>query len=50
MDFPDRELTCGGKVIRKWEDGGRKLVDLQLWTENDEGKKTTPGAATVELR
>lgn len=50
MDFPDRELTCGGKVIRKWEDGGRKLVDLQLWTENDEGKKTTPGTATVELR
>jgi acyl dehydratase len=50
MDFPDRELTCGGKVVRKWEDGGRKLVDLQLWTENDEGKKTTPGTATVELR
>lgn len=50
MDFPDRELTCGGKVIRKWEDGGRKLVDLQLWAENDEGKKTTPGTATVELR
>jgi acyl dehydratase len=50
MDFPDRELTYGGKVIRKWEDGGRKLVDLQLWAENDEGKKTTPGTATVELR
>lgn len=50
MDFPDRELTCGGKVIRKWQDDGRKLVDLQLWAENDEGKKTTPGAATVELR
>ncbi len=50
MDFPDRELTCGGKVIRKWEDGGRKLVDVQLWAENDEGKKTTPGTATVELR
>ena len=50
MDFPDRELKCGGKVVRKWEDGGRKLVDLQLWTENDEGKKTTPGTATVELR
>jgi len=49
MDFPDREFTCGGKVTRKWEDGSRKLVDLQLWAENDEGKKTTPGQATVEL-
>jgi acyl dehydratase len=50
MDFPDRELTCGGKVLRKWEDGGRRFVELQIWTENDEGKKTTPGTATVELR
>jgi hypothetical protein len=50
MDFPDRELVCGGKVTRKWEDGGRKLVQLQIWTENDEGKKTTPGQALVELR
>lgn len=50
MDFPDRQITCGGKVVRKWEDGGRKLVELQLWTENDEGKKTTPGQATIELR
>jgi acyl dehydratase len=50
MDFPDREFTCGGKVVRKWEEAGRKLVELQIWTENDEGKKTTPGHATVELR
>jgi len=50
MDFPDRELVCGGKVTRKWEDNGRKLVELQIWAENDEGKKTTPGQALVELR
>jgi acyl dehydratase len=49
MDFPDREITCGGKVLRKFEQSGKRLVDLQLWTENDEGKKTTPGQATVEL-
>ena len=50
MDFPDREFTCGGKVARKWEESGRKLVELQIWTENDEGKRTTPGHAIVELR
>jgi acyl dehydratase len=50
MDFPDRELVCGGKVARKWEENGRKLVQLQIWVENDEGKKTTPGQALVELR
>lgn len=49
MDFPNRRFRCGGKVVRKWEDDGKKLVDLQLWTENDEGKKTTPGHAVVEI-
>jgi len=50
MDLPDRPLKCGGKIVRKWEDGGRRFVDLHLWVENDEGKRTTPGQATVELR
>lgn len=49
MDFPGREITCGGKVTKKWQQDGRKLVELQVWTENDEGKKTTPGHATVEF-
>jgi len=42
MDFPDRELVCRGTVTRKWEENGERLVALELWTENDEGKKTTP--------
>jgi acyl dehydratase len=50
MDFPNRTFRCGGKIARKWEEDGRKFVDLQLWTENDEGKKTTPGHAVVELK
>jgi len=41
MDFPDREMVCGGK--------GRRLVQLELWTKNDEGKVTTPGEAVVAL-
>lgn len=49
MDFPDRELVCRGKVARKWEEDGRKLVELSVWTEDDKGKKTTPGQATVEI-
>ena len=50
MDFPDRELVCRGTVTRKWEENGERLVALELWTENDEGKKTTPGEAVVALR
>ena len=50
MDFPDRELVCRGTVTRKWEEGGEKLVALDIWTESDDGKKTTPGEAIVALR
>ncbi|MDJ0788626.1 MAG: MaoC/PaaZ C-terminal domain-containing protein [Myxococcota bacterium] len=49
MDFPDREMSVGGRVKRKYEEHGAKLVELELWTTNDEGKNTTPGTAIVEL-
>ncbi|HXC51880.1 MAG TPA: MaoC/PaaZ C-terminal domain-containing protein [Candidatus Limnocylindrales bacterium] len=47
MDLPDKEFVCRGVVKKKSEDGGEKVVDLEIWAENAEGKKTTPGAATV---
>lgn len=50
MDFPDRELVCRGVVKRKWEENGERLVALEVWTESDEGKRTTPGEAVVSLR
>jgi hypothetical protein len=50
MDFPDREFVCRGAVTKKWEANGEKLVALAIWTESDDGKKTTPGEAIVALR
>ena len=47
MDLPDKEFVCGGKVVEKSEVDGEKTAKLQLWTMNDEGKKTTPGLATI---
>jgi len=47
MDFPDKEFTCKGKVDRKWEEDGQKLVELAVWTETEEGKVSTPGKAVV---
>lgn len=49
MDYPGDDIVCGGKVVRKYEDAGEKLVDLQIWTKNPQGKHTTPGTATVSL-
>ncbi len=47
MDYPNQDITCKGIVRRKYEEGGEKLVDLEIWSENPEGNKTTPGTATV---
>ncbi len=49
MDVPDKELVFTGKVVRKTEENGRKLVELQLVTTNEDGQQTTPGQATVEF-
>jgi acyl dehydratase len=49
MDLPDRPFTCKGVVKKKSADGGRKVVELDVWTENADGKKTTPGSAVVEF-
>lgn len=49
MDYPTKDILCKGVVKRKYEENGEKLVDLEVWTEDFEGKKTTPGFATVRL-
>lgn len=50
MDFPDKEFTCKGSVSRKWQEGGEKLAEITVWTENQEGQKTTPGQAIVVFK
>ena len=47
MDYPDKKITCKGIVERKWEEDGKKMAALQLWTENEEGAKTANGTAVV---
>jgi acyl dehydratase len=47
MDLPDQDIVCRGKVLRKWQEAGEKLAELSIWTENGEGKRTTPGQALV---
>ena len=49
MDVPGDTLTCKGTVTRKYQEGGQNLVDCDIWVENPEAQKTTPGSATVAL-
>ena len=50
MDVPDQEFVCSGKVVRKSEENGRKIVELHLSTVNASGQQTTPGQAVVIFR
>ena len=49
MDVPGQEMTCRGIVKAKRQENGENLVELEIWTENPEGQRTTPGTATVIL-
>ena len=49
MDVPGQTITGRGTVIRKYQEGDLNLVDCDIWLENPEGQKTTPGKATVAL-
>ena len=42
-------ITCKGTITGKSEEGGEKLVDLEMTAENQKGDKTLLGAATVVL-
>jgi len=60
MDYPRNMKTmtepeegetwwCKGKVIKKYVEDDNHLVDCDIWIENGQGEKTTPGKATAVL-
>jgi acyl dehydratase len=49
MDEPNQDILCRGVVTKKYADDGRNYVELDVWTENPDGKKTSPGTAVVTL-
>lgn len=50
MDFPNQDIICRGIVKRKWQANGDKLAEIDVWTQNSGGKKTTPGSVLVAFR
>jgi acyl dehydratase len=49
MLFPGQEIRCKGKVLKKYVQDSEHLVDCEVWAENKQGERTTPGAATILL-
>ena len=46
IDVPGRPYRCRGRVARV--DGDQ--VELEVWGEDSEGRRTTVGSATVEMK
>ena len=42
-------VTARGRVTAVSEDGGRRVVELEVWTENDAGERLAPGTARVSF-
>ncbi len=49
MDEPNQDILCKGVVSKKRQEGGENIVELEIWTENPQGQKTSPGQAIVTL-
>jgi acyl dehydratase len=49
MDMISKDVTARGVITGKRAEGDNHFVDLEVWTEDPEGNKTTPGTATVVL-
>ena len=48
-DLHGSELTFGGTVTRKYEEGDRRFADLELFVGQQTGKRSIRGSATVEF-
>ena len=46
---PGESIQANAKVVRKYEEEGARLLDLDLWIDNDAKGITTTGVATVRL-
>ena len=49
MDVPGKMIYARGVVRRKYCDNGENLVECDIWLENQDGQRTTPGSAVVAL-
>ncbi len=47
--YVNEPLICKGTTTRKWIEDGKGYVECEIWVENEQGARLTPGSATVIL-
>ena len=49
MDTPGNPAYAKGVVKKKYVQDGENVVECEIWLENHEGNRTTPGSAVATL-
>jgi acyl dehydratase len=49
LTWPGDVITCKGTVTAIQDDGAARVVDCDIWTENQEGEKKLVGTASLAL-
>ena len=49
ITWPGDTIRARARVVRKYLEDGERCVELEVWTENQEGKRTLDGRAVVSL-
>ena len=49
MDDAKQDINCRGVITKTYQENGENIVELDIWTENPDGKKTSPGTGVVTL-
>ena len=49
MTLPGDQITCAGTVTRKYEEDGKRLLDVAIEAKNAKGEVTATGTATISV-
>ena len=49
LTWPGEVITCRGRVTRVADEGDVRLVECEIWTENQEGERKLVGSAALAL-
>ena len=49
LTWPGEVISCRGRVTQVTDEGEMRLVDCEIWTENQDGERKLVGSATLAL-
>ena len=49
LTWPGEVITCRGRVTAMADEGAVRLVDCEIWTENQAGERKLVGSATLAI-